>query len=174
MLRPIYGAETFAMPRNETAQLLETLSCQFDGELSWDLIGKTEVALGKLILEGPTGRTRTAVAAFSHRVKALERWLVRAADTLRDNETANGRRHPSHHRERSRNGSPPTQGPQTLGELVLERCGPESDEWRQFQRLNRLFGVSTPEDLDLAIKREQELLDRYAPKATQQAQSVSI
>ena len=37
--------------------------------------------LGKLVLEGPSGRTRTAVAAFSHRVDALD-LFSRSSDRL--------------------------------------------------------------------------------------------
>lgn len=145
---------------------IEELLAEFGGELSWELIAKVEVFLGKLVVQGPSGRTRTAVAAFSHRAKALERWLARAGDTLRQKEAANGRRDLSH-RASSRNGSAVNQGPQTLGELVLAECGPNSQHWEAFQRLNRLFGVSTPEAREEAIKREQELLERYAEKSGQ-------
>ena len=161
------------MSRDLVLDPLQELCPQIDGELAWEMIAKVEVALAKFVLHGPTARTRTAVAAFSHRVKALERWLVRAADTLRHKEAANGHNHPSHRPARLRNGSPVTQGPQTLGELVLEKCGPDSDGWAQFQRLNRLFGVSTPEELERAKQRENDLLNRYAGKVAQEGQSAS-
>lgn len=167
------GSENPAMSCDSKPDAIQELLAEFNGELSWNLIAKVETFLGKLVIRGPSARTRTAVAAFSHRVKALERWVARAAETLRDKESATRRRNPSRNGTPARNGSTPHQGPQTLGELVLQECGPDSEAWKKFQRLNRMFGVSTPEDLERATKREQALLERYAGKATQLGQSAS-
>src|SRR5262245_12206864 len=92
---------------NAAADDIQCLLAEFDGELAWDLIARVEVLLGKLALQGPTGRTRTAVAAFSHRVKALERWLVRASETLRHKEGENGFCGRTPRSKPASNGSPP-------------------------------------------------------------------
>src|SRR5262245_28451889 len=55
-----------------------------DEPLSWALVARTEVQLRELLNHPPKTRKRTEVAAWTSRLKAIERWIARASETLRE------------------------------------------------------------------------------------------
>lgn len=128
-------------PKQTPVQRLHEL----DGKISWTVWRILEDALFELSMRGPSERTEAAINLWSTRLRQLRRLSDRLKQALESRERYGPQ---SRRRDTRRSGpkEPSRPGPQTLGEYVLQKCGTQSEEWKDYIRLKQLFGVPRSND----------------------------